>query len=81
MVLCIEPQKIYSPEGCHELAFQGIFRTTAHGLKLQVEIDNDFRVGRGGGELARKETSNRSNEVGMFVLTFLLIVLYYLHFR
>ena len=25
MVLCTEPQKIYSPGGCHEIAFQSTF--------------------------------------------------------
>ena len=77
MVLCIEPQKIYSPGGATKLLFKERFRTTAHGLKLQVEINNGFEWG--GGSLARRETSHRPNEVGMFVLTFLLTVLYYLY--
>ena len=25
MVLCIEPEKIYSPGGCHEIAFPSTF--------------------------------------------------------
>jgi hypothetical protein len=25
MVLCVEPQKIYSPRGCHKIAFLSIF--------------------------------------------------------
>jgi hypothetical protein len=33
MVLCNEPQKIYSPGGCHEIAFLGIF--SHNGLRMQ----------------------------------------------
>jgi hypothetical protein len=45
MVLCIEP---YSPGGATKLLFKERFRTTAHGLKLQVEINNGFEWGGGG---------------------------------
>ena len=53
MVLCIEPQKIYSPGGATKLLFKERFRTTAHGLKLQVEINNGFEWG-GGGVIGKK---------------------------
>jgi hypothetical protein len=42
MVLCIEPQKIYSPRGCHGIAFLSTFRTTAHGLYLNAAKTENY---------------------------------------
>ena len=56
MVLCIEPQKIYSPGGATKLLFKERFRTTAHGLKLQVEINNGFEWGGGHWQEGRPPT-------------------------
>ena len=78
MVLCIEPQKIYSPGGATKLLFKERFRTTAHGLKLQVEINNGFEWGGGGVNVKKGDLppAERSRNV---CSTFLLTVLYYLY--
>ena len=44
MVLCIEPQKIYSPGGCHEIAFPSTFshngpRPNCNGVRFGREND------------------------------------------